>query len=82
MDNKLLRKPKKSEDIENKYEFLGLTQNPFPVEPAVKPYSADPRVNGSIFLEKIREEEIKDFKDHNNCIKQQLNILTKNYKWY
>lgn len=64
MDNKLLRKPKKSEDIENKYEFLGLTQNPFPVEPAVKPYSADPRVNGSIFLEKIREEEIKDFKDH------------------
>lgn len=64
MDNKLLRKPKKVEDVENKYEFLGFTQNPFPNEPAVKPYSADPRVNGSIFLEKIRTEEIKAFKDH------------------
>ena len=64
MDNNLLRKPKKVEDVENKYQFLGFTQNPFPNEPAVKPYSADSRVNGSIFLEKIREEEIKAFKDH------------------
>lgn len=65
MDNKLLRKPRKTEvGDNNKYEFLGFTQNPFPNEPAVKPYSADPRVNGSIFLEKIREEEIKDFKEH------------------
>jgi len=64
MDNNLLRRPKKVDEIENKYQFLGFTQNPFPNEPAVKPYSDDPRVNGSIFLEKIREEEIKDFKDH------------------
>lgn len=64
MDNKLLRKPKKIEEVDNKYQFLGFTQNPFPNEPAVKPYSPDSRVNGSIFLEKIREEEIKDFKDH------------------
>lgn len=64
MDNKLLRKPKKNDEIENKYRFLGFTQNPFPSEPAVKPYSADSRVNGSIFLDKIRETEIKDFKDH------------------
>lgn len=64
MDNKLLRKPKITEDVENKYMFLGLSQNPFPNEPAVKPYSPDSRVNGSIFLEEIREEEIKSFKDH------------------
>jgi len=64
MDNNLFRRPKKVEEIDNKYGFLGFTQNPFPNEPAVKPYSADSRVNGSIFLEKIREEEIKDFKDH------------------
>lgn len=64
MDNKLLRKPKKVEESENKFQFLGFTQNPFPNEPAVKPYSADPRVNGSIFLEKIRNEEIQAFKDH------------------
>lgn len=64
MDNNLFRKPKKVDEVENKYKFLGFTQNPFPNEPAVKPYSADYRVNGSIFLEKIREREIKDFKDH------------------
>lgn len=64
MDNNLCRKPKKVGEVENKYKFLGFTQNPFPNEPAVKPYSADYRVNGSIFLEKIREHEIKDFKDH------------------
>lgn len=64
MENKLLRKPKNIEEVENKYQYLGFTQNPFPNEPAVKPYSADPRVNGSIFLEKIREEEIKEFNDH------------------
>lgn len=64
MDNNLFRKPKKVEEVENKYQFLGFTQNPFPSEPAVKPYSTDSRVNGSIFLDKIREEEIKDFKKH------------------
>jgi hypothetical protein len=64
MDNKLFRKPKKIDEVENKYQFLGFTQNPFPSEPAVKPYSPDSRVNGSIFLDKIREGEIKDFKDH------------------
>ena len=64
MDNNLFRKPKKVNEVDNKYQFLGFTQNPFPSEPAVKPYSTDSRVNGSIFLEKIREEEIKDFKKH------------------
>jgi hypothetical protein len=36
-----------------------------------------------IIIENINaiEKELKDFKDHNNCIKQQLNFLTKNYKW-
>lgn len=64
MNNKLLRRPKTVEEIENQYQFLGFTQNPFPNEPAVKPYSDDPRVNGSIFLEKIRQEEMSDFKEH------------------
>lgn len=64
MDNNLFRKPKKVNEVERKYEYLGFTQNPFPNEPAVKPYSADYRVNGSIFLEKIRKQEIKDFRDH------------------
>ena len=64
MENKLLRKPKSIDEVENKYQYLGFTRNPFPNEPAVKPYSADSRVNGSIFLEKIRAEEIKEFNDH------------------
>ncbi len=64
MSNKLLRRPKKFEELDNKYEFLGFSQNPFPNEPAVKPYSDDPRVNGSIFLEKIRKDEIVGFREH------------------
>ena len=40
--------------------------------------------SSQIIIENINaiEKELKNFKDHNNCIKQQLNILTKNYKWY
>lgn len=64
MRNKLLRVPRKAGEIQNKYDFLGFTRNPFPVEPSVKPYSDDARVNGSIFLESIREKEIKDFKEN------------------
>lgn len=62
MINKLIRKPKSTEQQENKYENLGFIQNPFPNEPAVKPYSSDPRVNGSLFLTSLREEEIQSFK--------------------
>lgn len=64
MTNKLLRKPRISEKQNNKYEDLGFVQNPFPNEPSVKPYSSDSRVNGSIFLTSLREEEIQSFKDN------------------
>lgn len=45
----------------NKYEKYGFPQNPFPIDPAVKPYSEDKRENGSIFLEELRAEELKEF---------------------
>lgn len=64
MTNKLIRKPKNTEQQENKYARLGFIQNPFPNEPAVKPYSSDPRVNGSLFLTSLRTEEIQSFKDN------------------
>lgn len=46
----------------NKYAKYGFSQNPFPIDPAVKPYSEDKRENGSIFLEELRAEELKEFK--------------------
>lgn len=64
MTNKLLRKPRVSKKQTNRYEDLGFVQNPFPNEPSVKPYSSDSRVNGSIFLTSLREEEIQNFKDN------------------
>lgn len=62
MANNLLRKPQISNEVKNKYLALGFTQNPFPVEPTVKPDSDDERSNGSIFLEEIRRDEIDEFK--------------------
>ena len=64
MTNKLLRKPKNTDGLYNKYQNLGFIQNPFPNEPSVKPYSSDSRVNGSIFLTSLRTEEIQSFKDN------------------
>ena len=46
--------------LTNKYEKYGFPQNPFPIDPAVKPYSEDRRENGSIFLEELRAEELKE----------------------
>lgn len=62
MANNLLRKPQISNEVKNKYVEFGFTQNPFPVEPTVKPDSDDERTNGSIFLEEIRRDEIDEFK--------------------
>lgn len=64
MSNNLIRKPKISVEQENHYKKLGFLQNPFPANPSVIPYSDDARVNGSIFLESIRQEEINAFHDH------------------
>lgn len=59
----IFRKPLATEEKKNKYEALGFRYNPFPVDPAVKPYSKDERENGSIYMTSLREEEIQQFKD-------------------
>ena len=42
------------QDSINKYAKYGFSQNPFPIDPTVKPFSEDRRENGSIFLEELR----------------------------
>lgn len=51
-----------SRDTINKYAKYGFSQNPFPIDPTVKPFSEDRRENGSIFLEELRSEELEEFK--------------------
>ena len=60
MATNLLRRTQHQED-ENKYAKYGFTQNPFPIDPTVKPFSEDRRENGSIFLEDLRTEELEEF---------------------
>lgn len=50
------------QDSINKYSKYGFSQNPFPIDPTVKPFSEDRRENGSIFLEELRYEELEEFK--------------------
>ena len=50
------------QDSINKYAKYGFSQNPFPIDPTVKPFSEDRRENGSIFLEELRSEELEEFK--------------------
>ncbi len=59
----LFRKPLDSQDQGNKYEIYGFNQNPFPVDPTVKPNSPDKRENGSIFLTDLREKEFVEFSE-------------------
>ncbi len=59
----LFRKPVPIEEKKNKYDTLEFKHNPFPVDPAVKPYSKDERENGSIYMTDLREEEIQQFND-------------------
>lgn len=60
MATNLLRRTQHQED-ENKYAKYGFSQNPFPIDPTVKPFSEDRRENGSIFLEELRAEELEEF---------------------
>ena len=60
--NHLTRKPKQENVVNNKYEYLGFTRNPFPIVPAVKTKSSDDRENGSIFYKDLRTKEISKFK--------------------
>ena len=80
MSNNLIRKPKVSVGQENPYNRLGFVQNPFPVNPSVVPYSDDIRVNGSIFLESIRQEEIKAFHEHIVNSPNQIGLMM-DYLW-
>lgn len=71
--NSLLRRTQSSDaEINNKYSVYGFNQNPFPIDPAVKPLSDDKRENGSIFLADLRRDEIKEFTD--NFIGKQMKI--------
>lgn len=45
----------------NLYEALGLTNNPFPNDPIIRPRSKDPRTNGAIFADGCRKEVISRF---------------------
>lgn len=58
----IFRKPSSIEERKNKYEIFGFKYNPFPVDPAVKPYSKDERENGSIYMTELRKDEILQFK--------------------
>ncbi|MBN8642289.1 MAG: hypothetical protein J0L86_10805 [Flavobacteriales bacterium] len=55
----ILKKPtsKLSDDSSSKYEFLNLSENPFPVTPFVNKVSDDNRYNGRIYESRIRETE-------------------------
>ena len=45
----------------NKYEKYSFIRNPFPPEPGLKIGSPDPRENGSIYLENLRQQEQRQF---------------------
>ena len=47
----------------NLYEQFGLTQNPFPYKQSIIVGSSDPRLNGSIYLPDIRQEEQRRFEE-------------------
>lgn len=72
MNNLLRRAQNDAQETLNRYSVYGFSQNPFPIDPAVKPLSEDKRENGSIFLADLRKDEIKEFKD--NFIGKQMKI--------
>lgn len=61
MNNISFRKPAATKKTD-KYSLYGFKQNPFPLDPAVKPTSSDYRENGSVFLEELRSDELIEFK--------------------
>lgn len=56
----LPKKPGASQ-VTNHYEALGLTNNPFPGDPIIRPGSKDKRTNGAIFADGCRREVITRF---------------------
>jgi hypothetical protein len=62
MSNPLLRKPPSLPiEASNRYESLGLHENPFPYDPSLVLGSDDPRLNGEIYNELLHEDKAKDF---------------------
>jgi hypothetical protein len=51
------------EEPVNRYHRFGLVRNPFPDKPGVMPDSEDPRLNGSIYVEAIRQHEQQRFEE-------------------
>lgn len=62
MTDNLLKRPKSdNSQNKNRYEKLGLTENPFPTTPFVNKENSDSRYNGSIYESKIRQTEYDQF---------------------
>jgi hypothetical protein len=68
--SKLTRKPttQQASNIETRYEFANLKDNPFPVQPMVEIHSSDPRINGNIYEFEIRKPE------HNKIVENFLKV--------
>ncbi len=63
MNSQLLRKPTIAPQRQaNRYEPLGLTDNPFPQRPTLVPTSADPRENGTIYSDDLHADKASGFR--------------------
>lgn len=64
MEN-ILKKPKDTIVLkEGRYEKLNLTENPFPVTPAINKDNSDIRYNGKIYESRIRESEFQKIEEN------------------
>lgn len=64
MTNPLIRKASKpAGEVTDRYECLGLADNPFPNDPTVSPDSPDPRRNGNIYCSKLHEDKREQFEN-------------------
>ncbi len=64
--NKLLKRPKQTQDIElpAKFQKFNLSENPFPSEPSVNKESNDKRINGEIYEIEIRKKEYSQIEEN------------------
>lgn len=64
MSSPLIRRSTLSEPKDNLFGRFYLKDNPFPREAVINPKSEDPRLNGSIYVTKLREKEEKLFEEY------------------
>jgi hypothetical protein len=63
MSSLLLRKPTVTAPAAvNRYDSLGLKDNPFPQQPTLVPTSPDPRVNGEIYCDSLHSDKAAFFR--------------------